>query len=64
MVKKNKNTGGKAHNKVASILLIVAGLFFAGLPLTVSYMYFELKILMAAGIVMIILGGILFKKSF
>ena len=64
MVKKNKNTGGKAHNKVASILLIVAGLFFAGLPLNVSYMYFELKILMAAGIVMIILGGILFKKSF
>ena len=64
MVKKNKNTGGKAHNKVASILLIVAGLFFAGLPLTVSYMFFELKVLMAAGIVMIILGGILFKKSF
>jgi hypothetical protein len=64
MVKKNKNTGGKGHNKVASVVLIGAGLFFAGLPLTVSYMYFELKILMVAGIVMIILGGILFKKSF
>jgi hypothetical protein len=39
-------------------------LFFAGLPLTVNYMFFELKVLMVAGIVMIILGGILFKKSF
>lgn len=64
MAKKNKNKSGKGHNKVASILLIAAGLFFAGLPLTVNYMYSELKVLMVAGIVMIILGGILFSKSF
>ena len=64
MVKKNKNTGGKGHNNVASVLLIAAGLFFAGLPLTVNYMYFELKVIMVAGIVMVILGGILFNKSF
>ena len=64
MAKKNKNKSGKGHNKVASILLIGAGLFFAGLPLTVNYMYSELKVLMVAGIVMLILGGILFSKSF
>tara|TARA_B110000238_G_scaffold184335_1_gene211657 strand:+ start:115 stop:315 length:201 start_codon:yes stop_codon:yes gene_type:complete len=64
MAKKNKNKSGKGHNKVASILLIAAGLFFAGLPLTVNYMYSELKVLMVAGIVMLILGGILFSKSF
>ena len=64
MVKRNKNTGGKGHNKVASVLLIAAGLFFAGLPLTADYMYSELKILMVVGIVMLTLGGILFSKSF
>jgi len=64
MAKKNKNTGGKGHNKVASVLLIAAGLFFAGLPLTADYMYSELKILMVVGIVMLTLGGILFSKSF
>ena len=64
MAKKNKNTGGKGHNKVASVVLIGAGLFFAGLPLTADYMYSELKILMVVGIVMLILGGILFSKSF
>ena len=64
MVKTNKNTGGKGHNKVASVLLIAAGLFLAGLPFTVNYLYFELKVLMVAGIVMVILGGILFNKSF
>ena len=64
MAKKNKNTGEKKHNKVASVVLIGAGLFFAGLPLTANYMYSELKVLMVAGIVMIILGGILFQKSF
>jgi uncharacterized membrane protein HdeD (DUF308 family) len=64
MAKKNKNTGGKGHNKVASVVLIGAGLFFAGLPLTADYMYSELKILMVVGIVMLTLGGILFSKSF
>jgi len=64
MAKKNKNTGGKGHNKVASVVLIGAGLFFAGLPLTADYMYSELKILMIVGIVMLTLGGILFSKSF
>ena len=64
MAKKNKDTGGKGHNKVASVLLIGAGLFFAGLPLTADYIYSELKILMVVGIVMLILGGILFSKSF
>jgi hypothetical protein len=64
MAKKNKNKSGKGHNKVASVLLIAAGLFFAGLPLTADYMYSELKILMVVGIVMLTLGGILFSKSF
>ena len=64
MAKKNKNKSEKGHNKVASVVLIGAGLFFACLPLTVNYMYSELKVLMVAGIVMIILGGILFQKSF
>jgi hypothetical protein len=64
MAKKKNDSGGKGHNKVASVVLIGAGLFFAGLPLTVDYMYSELKVLMVAGIVMVILGGILFSKSF
>ena len=62
MAKKKKN--GKAHNKVASILLVGVGLFFTCLPLTASYMYYEYKILMFIGIVMLILGGILLNKSF
>ena len=60
---KNKESG-KAHNKVASVLLVGVGLFFTCLPLTVSYMYYEYKILMFAGIVMLVLGGILLNKSF
>ena len=64
MAKKKNDSGGKGHNKVASVVLIGAGLFFAGLPLTADYMYSELKILMVVGIVMLILGGILFSKSF
>ena len=59
-----KKESGKAHNKVASVLLVGVGLFFTCLPLTVNYMYYEYKILMFAGIVMLILGGILFNKSF
>ena len=62
MAKMIKN--GKAHNKVASILLVGVGLFFTCLPLTASYMYYEYKILMFIGIVMLILGGILLNKSF
>ena len=64
MAKKKNDSGGKGHNKVASVVLIGAGLFFAGLPLTADYMYSELKILMVVGIVMLTLGGILFSKSF
>tara|TARA_Y100000768_G_C23401814_1_gene417653 strand:- start:230 stop:424 length:195 start_codon:yes stop_codon:yes gene_type:complete len=59
-----KKESGKAHNKVASVLLVVVGLFFTCLPLTVNYMYYEYKILMFAGIVMLVLGGILLNKSF
>jgi uncharacterized integral membrane protein len=57
MVKKNKNTGGKGHNKVASIFLILLGLPFVVLGIMQPY-------IILAGVILVVLGGILFKKSF
>ena len=64
MSKKNKNAGGKAHNKVASIAIILLGLLFFGASLSVSYYDNFTKAILVVGVILIILGGILFKKSF
>ena len=64
MSKKNKNAGGKAHNKVASIAIILLGLLFFGVSLSVSYYDNFTKAILVVGVILIILGGILFKKSF
>ena len=64
MSKKNKNAGGKAHNKIASIAIILLGLLFFGVSLSVSYYDNFTKAILVVGVILIILGGILFKKSF
>ncbi len=64
MSKKNKNAGGKAHNKIASIAIILLGLLFFGASLSVSYYDNFTKAILVVGVILIILGGILFKKSF
>ena len=64
MPKKNKNSGGKAHNKIASIAIILLGLLFFGASLSVSYYDNFTKAILVVGVILIILGGILFKKSF
>ena len=63
MTKKNKNTGGKAHNKIASIAIILLGLLFVIPSFTVLYDTFA-RVIFSVGVILIILGGILFKKSF
>ena len=64
MVKKNKNTGGKAHNKVASIAIILIGLLFSVLGVMQPYMDNTIRIMIFIGVILVVLGGILFKKSF
>ena len=64
MSKKNKNSGGKAHNKIASIAIILLGLLFVIPSLMVSYMDNFARVILLVGVILIILGGILFKKSF
>ena len=64
MVKKNKNTGGKGHNKVASIFLILLGLPFAVLGIMQPYMNTSTRMIILVGVILVVLGGILFKKSF
>ena len=63
MSKINKNAGGKAHNKIASIAIILLGLFFVIPSSTVLYDTFA-RVIFSVGVILIILGGILFKKSF
>jgi len=64
MAKKNKNTGGKGHNKVASIFLILLGLPFAVLGIMQPYMNTSTRMIILVGVILVVLGGILFKKSF
>ena len=64
MAKKNKNTGGKGHNKVASIFLILLGLPFAVLGIMQPYMNNSTRMIILVGVILVVLGGILFKKSF
>ncbi len=64
MTKKNKDTGGKVHNKVASIAIILIGLLFSVLGIMQPYMNNTTRIIIFIGVIMVVLGGILFKKSF
>ena len=64
MAKKNKNTGGKGHNKVASIAIILIGLLFSVLGVMQPYMDNTIRIMIFIGVILVVLGGILFKKSF
>lgn len=67
MAKKRKDTGGKGHNKVASIAIILLGLFFSILGIIgimQPYMNNTILILLFIGLILVLLGGILFKKSF
>ena len=64
MVKKNKDTGGKGHNKVASIAIILIGLLFSVLGVMQPYMDNTIRIMIFIGVILVVLGGILFKKSF
>ena len=64
MAKKNKDTGGKKHNKVASIAIILIGLLFSVLGVMQPYMDNTIRIMIFIGVILVVLGGILFKKSF
>ena len=64
MAKKNKDTGGKGHNKVASIAIILIGLLFSVLGVMQPYMDNTIRIIIFIGVILVVLGGILFKKSF
>ena len=65
MAKKNKKeTGGKIHNKIASIAIILVGLFLSLLGLWQPFMNVIVIGIIIAGIILVVLGGILFKKSF
>tara|TARA_B100000787_G_scaffold88765_1_gene65592 strand:- start:1674 stop:1880 length:207 start_codon:yes stop_codon:yes gene_type:complete len=64
MAKKNKDTGGKGHNKVASIFLILLGLPFVVLGIMQPYMDNTIRMVILGGVILVVLGGILFKKSF
>lgn len=64
MAKKNKDTGGKGHNKVASIAIILIGLLFSVLGVMQPYMDNTIRIMIFIGVILVVLGGILFKKSF
>ena len=64
MAKKKNDSGGKGHNKVASIALILLGLLFSILGIMQPYMDSTIRIIIIAGVILVILGGILFNKSF
>ena len=64
MAKKNKDTGCKGHNKVASIAIILIGLLFSVLGVMQPYMDNTIRIMIFIGVILVVLGGILFKKSF
>ena len=64
MAKKNKDTGGKGHNKVTSIAIILIGLLFSVLGVMQPYMDSTIRIMIFIGVILVVLGGILFKKSF
>ena len=63
MAKNNKDTGGKGHNKVASIAIILIGLLFSVLGVMQPYMDNTIRIMIFIGVILVVLGGILFKKS-
>ena len=65
MAKKNKKeTGGKIHNKIASIAIILFGLLLTILGFIQPYMDGLIRGIIITGLILVVLGGILFKKSF
>ena len=67
MAKRNKNTSSNGHNKIGSIILIPIGIILTIMTLVerASNPYFyEWKFLLGIGLIMLVLGGIMFKKSF
>ena len=61
---KKKDSDGKRHNKVASIALILLGLLFSILGIMQPYMDSAIRIIIIVGVILVVLGGILFKNSF
>ena len=64
MSKKNKKPSGNTHNKIASIALILIGSLFSILGIMQPFMNTEIRIFIIIGVILVVLGGILFKKSF
>ena len=65
MAKKNKKeTGGKIHNKIASIAIILFGLLLTILGLMQPYMWGIVRVIIITGLILVVLGGILFKSLF
>ena len=63
-MKKNKKAGGNAHNKIASIAIILLGLLFVIPSFMMPYMDNFVRAILLVGVILVILGEILFKKSF
>jgi hypothetical protein len=63
-MKKNKKASGNAHNKIASIAIILLGLLFVIPSFMMPYMDNFVRAILLVGVILVILGGILFKKSF
>ena len=59
-----KSTGGKIHNKIASIALIIVGLCLFIMGIMMPYMDGFIRGIIIVGLIIFVLGGILFKKSF
>ena len=64
MSKKNKKSSGNTHNKIASIGIILLGLIFLIPGFMMPYMDSFVRIIILIGVILVILGGILFKRSF
>ena len=62
-----KQEGGKAHNKFAAVALVALGLFMFVIGLMNVNVGFGTNYIIGViviGLIIIVLGGILFKKSF
>jgi len=59
-----KKQTGPLHNKIASLAIILLGLLFFIPPILSSYWDNFIRIIFIIGLILIVLGGILFKKSF
>ena len=64
LIMSKKNKSGNGHNKLASIGLLVLGLLLTVLSLMQPTLDYGIRYFLIGGIIITILGAILFKRSF